>query len=89
MKMFKQPHYEKVFDVKEKTVTDYQNIINEANKAILDIQAKCKHPETEVSFYTWRPGDMQPSVICKTCFLRLKDATPEEGQKLWDRFFKR
>ena len=87
MKLFKRDYYEKLFITRAQTVQDYQLQIAQAQEKIRDLQAKCEHPNFEVMFYSWRPGALQPSRVCKTCNFSF-EASEEETKRLWDRYNK-
>jgi hypothetical protein len=84
MKIWKRDYYEKLIAQQKeaKTVDYYFEVISEAKKKIKELQDNCKHEEFIVGFWSWRPGTMIPSRICKACHHRISDATPEESYAL-------
>ena len=90
MKLWKRDYYEKLFRDKAstQTVQDYQLEIQEAQKKIEELQAKCAHKNHEAVFYSWRPGAMQPSYVCTECSKYLGAASDEDSKKLWDNYHK-
>lgn len=61
-----------------KTLSEYQNDIQEAQEGIRKIQESCKHTDFFTGMYSWRPGAMSPSRICLGCNLPLGGITQEE-----------
>lgn len=71
-----------------KTVQDYQRIINKCQNKILELQNSCPHPSYTVQMYSWRPGAMQPTRMCDYCQACLIGITEEEIKKMWDEWNK-
>lgn len=65
-----------------KTVADYQNDIQVAQREIEKLQASCLHNQGyDCVMYSWRPGTVFPTRLCKLCKIPMAGITPEEEQK--------
>lgn len=87
MKLFKKDFYEQLFAKKDKTVSEYHLLIQEMQAKIAELQAKCEHTEFDVAMYSWRPGAMQPSKVCRNCCVYLGEASQEESEQAWKAFY--
>ena len=46
--------------------------------AILSLQEICPHPDSKKGYSSWRPGVMDPVMICTECDKIVKELEPEE-----------
>jgi hypothetical protein len=83
MKQFKKDYYEKLFAKKDKTISDYEQIITHAQGKIQEIQSKCDHSKVQVGMYMFRPGSVIPTKICMSCNAPVEGITQEETDKAW------
>ena len=91
MKIWKRDFYEKLLfgktlQYKRETVLAVQEQIRKLQERIQELQSFCKHEHYTVTFYSWRPGAMDPARICNKCSAVVEGITSEESHKLWNEY---
>jgi hypothetical protein len=76
-----------IFSSPNPRLTELYRIILDAQAEISRIRGSCRHESgSHAMMYSWRPGAMQPSLICNDCEECIPGITPEQSDELWRQF---
>lgn len=62
----------------KKEVQELYKVISRAQDRLYEIRRECKHPETYVGNWSWRPGAMSTCNICVDCGENIGELTADD-----------
>jgi hypothetical protein len=70
-----------------RSVDKLYKTIQNAEKKLAKIRAKCKHKKFTVRMYSWRIGSMQPQRLCNRCDSIVPGITDLEAKPFFDSLY--